>query len=332
MVRHNFSHTTPLDAVILAGGRRTRFDKSLPNKNFIKIKNRPLFLHVLSALLKVKQLGKIYIVGPKNEIEKELSSFPADELPAGRLFAVQESRNLVNNVMKAFWESVGGVRVRDEETEKEIMEKTLLLVAGDSPLVSPYEIEQFVDGCDLANYDYFMGMTPSSSMEYYTPKPDRIGVRFAYAHFSEGLFRINNIHMVKPLHVKHRQEFMAMYRVRHLMELVDVIRCGTALTKRSITLGDLFQWVKMMTAMFLTQAGIPAVADYLRRNIPMQRWENLAGKLLGTRAKIVVTTYGGAAIDVDKKSILLAIEKNFDDWQEHQKRIAKTKKEDSLTY
>lgn len=332
MGHHNFSTAVPLDAVILAGGRRSRFDKSLPNKNFIKIKNRPLFLHVLSSLLKVKLLGRIYIVGPKNEIEKELLSFPASELPADRLFAVQESRNLVNNVMKAFWESVGGVRIKDEESEKEIIDKPMLLIAGDSPLVSPDEIEQFVDGCDPANYDYFMGMTPSSSMEYYTPKPDRQGVRFAYAHFSEGLFRINNIHMVKPLHVKYRQEFMAMYRVRHLMELVNVVRCGTALTKRSVTMGDLFQWVKMMVAMFLTQAGMPAVADYLRRNIPMQRWENLAGKLLGTRAKIVVTTYGGAAIDVDKKSILSAIEKNFDDWMEHQKRIAKTKKENSLTY
>jgi GTP:adenosylcobinamide-phosphate guanylyltransferase len=320
------------DAVILAGGKRSKLDRALPNKNFIEIKSRPLFVHVLSALLKVKMLGKVYIVGPKPEIEKELSKLPSDEIPANRVLPLQESRNVVNNIMNAFWESVGGYRVRGDDTGTDMMEKPILVVSGDSPLVTPAEVEQFLEKCDIYNYDYFMGMTPQSNMEYYSPKAGKEGISFAYAHFSEGLLRINNLHLVKPLRVKNRQAFLAMYRVRHLMELVNVIRLGWELATRHVKPGDWVQWVKMILAMFLRQAGLPSAADFLRRNIPMKSGEKVAGSLLGTRAKIITTTFGGAALDVDKKSGLVAIEKNFDDWLEHQERIAEKKKADTISF
>ncbi|MFQ5432418.1 MAG: NTP transferase domain-containing protein [Nitrospinota bacterium] len=320
------------DAVILAGGKRSKLDSAVPNKNFIIIKDRPLFIHVLVALLKVPMVGKIFIVGPKSEIENELLKLSPDELPPGRVFALQESRNIVNNVLNAFWESVGGIRVSGKDVGKEIMEKPILVIGGDSPLVSPPEVEQFLTRCDTTNYDYFMGMTPRSDMKYYYPTPDRTGIRFAYAHFSENLLRINNIHLVKPLKVKNRQEFLAMYRVRHLLELVDVIKCGWALATRHIKPGDWIDWIKMILAMFLRQAGFPTVADFLRRNIPMKRGEKVADSLLGTRSKIVITTFGGAALDVDKKSSLIAIRDNFDDWKERQAQIAQEKKAGNISF
>jgi len=325
------SNTMRFDAVILAGGKRSKLDSALPNKNFIKIKDRPLFMHVLGALLKVRMLKKIYIVGPKSEIENELSKLPPGELPAGTVFPVQESRNVVNNVLTAFWESVGGTRLHGNEVGTEIIEKPLLVVGGDSPLVSPAEVEQFLARCDTSNYDYFLGMTSHSDMEQYYPKPGRTGIRFAYAHFSEDLLRINNLHLVKPLKVKNRQEFLAMYRVRHMMELVNIIKCGWALATRYVKPGDWIDWVKMMLAMFLRQAGIPSVADFLRRNIPMKKGEKAADSLLGTRSKIVITTFGGAALDVDKKSSLIAIRDNFDDWKERQERMAQKKKAGSIS-
>ena len=313
------------DAVILTGGKRSKMDRRLPNKNFLKIKGRPLFIHVLSALQKVPTLGKIYIVGPKVDNENELSKLPPDEMPAGKLFPLQESRNIVNNVLTAFWESVGGIRISGDDIGREIIEKPILVIGGDSPLVSPAEVEQFLSQCDTANYDYFMGMTPRSNMKYYYPTPDRTGIKFAYAHFSEELLRINNLHLVKPLKVKNRQEFLAMYRVRHLMELINVIKCGWALATRHIKPGDWIDWIKMILAMFLRQAGLPRAADFLRRNIPMKRGEKAADSLLGTRSKIIITTFGGSALDVDKKSSLVAIRENFDDWMEHLAHIAKKK-------
>jgi len=320
------------DAIILAGGKRSRLEYNAPNKNFIKINNRPLFIHALQALLKVKMLEKIYIVGPKAKIEKELLNLPSNELPAGRIFPLNESRNVVNNVMVAFWESVGGIRIHGDDVGKEIIEKPILVIGGDSPLITPAEVEQFLNKCETAKYDYFMGMTPRSNMEYYYPKPDRTGIHFAYAHFSEDLLRINNLHLVKPLKVKNRQEFLAMYRVRHLLELVNVIKCGWALVTRHIKPGDWIDWIKMILAMFLRQAGIPTVADFLRRNIPMKRGEKVADSLLGTRSKIVITTFGGAALDVDKRSSLVAIRQNFDDWTEHLTRIAEKEKAGSISF
>ena len=314
------------DAVILSGGKRSKLDTTVPNKNFIRIKNRPLFIHVLCALLKVEMVGKIFIVGPKTEIENELLALPPEELPAGKVVPVQESRNIVNNVINAFWESVGGIRLQGDDVGTEIIEKPILVIGGDSPLVSPGEVEQFLTRCDTPNYDYFLGMTPRYAMEQYYPKQNRTGIHFAYAHFSEELLRINNLHLVKPLKVKNRQEFLAMYRVRHLLELVTVFKCGWALATRHMKPGDWIDWIKMIIAMFLRKAGMPAAADFLRRNTPMKKGERIADSLLGTRSKIVITTFGGAALDVDKRSSLVAIRDNFDDWMQRQTEIAKEKK------
>jgi len=68
---------------------------------------------------------------------------------------------------------------------------------------------------------------------------------------------------------------------------------------------------------------LPAVTDYLIRNITIERVENAAGGLLGARAKIVTTTYGGSALDVDKKEDVHTIEKQYDDWINHQHGLAK---------
>ncbi|GMT42223.1 MAG: hypothetical protein IEMM0002_0634 [bacterium] len=312
------------DVVILAGGKGkyAKFTKASPNKNFIKIKNRPLFIHVLMAFLGSNRVGRIYIIGPKADIEAELSKLPSGAAPADKVIPFQESKRIVESIMKTFIASIDGYREGDEECNLAVREKPIVVMCGDAPLLTHQEIDQFLDGCDTDKYDYFLGMTPSATLEYYEPKEGKDGIKMIYTNFAEELLRINNLHIVKPFKVKNRRDFEEMYNMRHLRDFINVLRFGYSLVKRHMKFSDWVNWFKIILAMYLRRMGLTAAADYLRRNITMGSTEKVAGSLLGTRAKIVVTTYGGAAVDVDMEKSVITIENNYDDWMEHQRSHA----------
>lgn len=313
------------DAVILAGGvdKYAKFTKTLPNKNFIKIKKRPLFIHVLLTLLKIGRINRISIIGPKREIEKELFQLPRNDVPMEKVIPFQESKNnTVQNIMAAFKNSLDGYHNGLEDYNPAIRQKALLVVCGDAPLITPLEVNQFLDGCDTSKYDYFFGMTPASSLEYYEPKKGGAGIRMEHTPFAGEFMRLNNLHLVKPFRIQNLQEFQEIYNVRHLRNFANVVRLFCGLAKRNFKISDWIASFKMILATFAARKKLPAVTNYLIRNITMERVEKAAGGLLGARAKIVTTTYGGSALDIDRKEDVHTIEKHYDDWINHQQSLA----------
>lgn len=307
------------DGVVLTGGRKTNIAKSLPNKNFLKIKRLPLFIHALKAVSKVKRIDTIYIVGPREKINRKLEKRRDAGLPINRIKVLQETSSVVENIWIAFLDSLKNVKPNARLEHSGPEERAIFVIGGDSPLVIPEEIDQFLDGCDLAKYDYFMGMTPASALNYYRPKMGKRGVRLTYTDFAEDLLRINNMHLVKPLRIEYRREFQELYNMRSMKKLTNVIRCGYGLVKRNIGIRDWLAWAGMMAAMFFRGRGMSFISDYIRKGLYMERAEKVAGNLLGARAHIVVTTFGGAAIDVDRRSNIKAIERNYEEWIAHQK-------------
>ena len=317
------------DAVVLAGGKPSKMAPGLPNKNFIRIKNRPLFMHVVSALLLTPRVNRVYVTGPKQRIEEALAEFPSSEFPRERVIPYEQRGNIVENVLSVFWDSVGGMPGRPEDVTDEIKNKALIVIAGDCPLITAFEVEQFLDRCDTANYDYMMGMTPARVLDYYRKKPGKPGISLAYSHFTEDLLRINNIHLVKPLRVKNREEFLEMYNVRHLLEIYNTLRLFAALLARQFSLTDWIRLFKLIFAMYFRKAGMVRIAEYMRKNVPIRGVEETATVLLGTRSKIVVTDFGGAALDVDKKRNIRTIEERYDEWMAYQENLASEMRRES---
>ncbi len=275
------------------------------------------------ALLKVRRINHIYIIGPKREIEKELSELPPDDVSTEKVIPFQESKNnTVENIMAAFKNSLDGYHNGVEAYNPAIREKAVLIVCGDAPLITPHEVNQFLDKCDTGRYDYFFGMTPASALEHYEPKEGRDGIKMAHTPFADEFLRLNNLHLVKPFRIQNRQEFQEIYNIRHLRNFVNVVRLVCGLSKRNLKASDWIASFKMILAAFARRMGLAAVTDYLRRNITIERVEKAAGGLLGARAKIVITTYGGSALDVDKKENVHTIEKYYDDWINHQQSLA----------
>ncbi|MDH5542209.1 MAG: NTP transferase domain-containing protein [Nitrospinota bacterium] len=316
------SNIDSIDAVILAGGKESRFGILPINKNMLLVKNRPLFIHILFALLEVKRIGRIFITGPADEIKRILKEHGGD-IPSGKVFPVQESTDIVANVWIAFIHSLVKYKPGDEDNDEELREKLFFACAGDMPLATPMEIDEFLDGCKAAgDYDWFMGMTRKETLDFYKPKKRRRGIRMAYSHFAEGLYRINNLHLFKPFKIKNKNEFTEFYRVRYLRRFSNILKSGIGILRRNVGLEGLFGWAFMILAMKLYRMGFISASDYFRKFVPIERGEKVVSRLIGGRSKTVITTYGGCALDVDRKGNRALFERQYDQWMEHQYKLA----------
>lgn len=302
------------DAAIMAGGPTAPFARNLPNKTFIKIKGRCLFAHVLNALLHAGRIKRIYIVGPKQAVEKELAADAGLPLSRKPVTVIPESRNLIDNMFNAFTASIEGYHPGEELNNAALLEQAIFGVAGDCPLILPEEVDQFLERCDLSRYDYFVGMTSEDTLEKFYARPGHRGIQLIYTPFAEGLLRINNLHLAKPFRIAHRNELHEMYRLRHLREIMNILKFGYGLSKRGLTVEEWRVWAKMFTAIKARRMGFTRLAESLRRRSPMDVVVGAVDKILGTRSTVVLTTYGGAALDVDRPSNAPLFETYFDEW------------------
>lgn len=307
------------DAAIMAGGPPAPFARNLPNKTFIKIRGRCLFAHVLKALLSSARIGRIYIVGPQRAVEHELAADTVLSLSRKPVRVIPESRNLIDNMFNAFTASIEGYHPGEELNNAVLLEKPIFGVAGDCPLILPEEVDQFLERCDLSRYDYFVGMTPEETLKRFYAHHGHRGIRLISTPFAEGLFRINNLHLAKPFRIAHRHGLHEMYQLRHLRKIRNIVKLGYALGKCGLTAHEWRVWAEMFMAIKARRMGFERLAESLRRDAPMAAVIGAADKILGTRSTIVQTTYGGAALDVDRPSNAPLFETYFDEWIKIQK-------------
>jgi hypothetical protein len=257
-------------------------------------------------------------VGPKTALEKELEK--ESLLNKKEIIVLEESENLVKNVMLAFSHSAG-IAPDFSDAAPSLVERPIFAIGGDSPLLIPEEVEQFLSKCDIMNYDYFVGMTPFEVLKHFATKGIKRGISLAYTHFAEGVLRINNMHLIKPLKVKNREEFNEIYRIRHLKNIKNFFRLAMALYKRNMTVQDYIGWIKMYMAMWLWKLRFYSASNYLRQEITYGRVETSVSHLLGVRSKIITTCFGGAALDVDRPRNVKVIDRRFNEWITLQRRL-----------
>ncbi len=307
------------DGAIMAGGPVAPFARNLPNKTFIKIRGRCLFAHVLNALLGAERIRRVYVVGPQEAIQKELAADAGLNISRKPVTVIPESRNLIDNMFNAFTASIEGYHPGEELNNAALLEKPIFGVAGDCPLLLPEEVDQFLERCDLSRYDYFLGMTPEETLKQFYTRHGHRGIKLIYTPFAEGLLRVNNLHLAKPFRIAHRNEFHEMYRLRHLRRIWNIVKLGYGLSKRGLTGEEWRVWGTMFMAIKARRMGFERLAESLRLQAPMNTVTGAVDKILGTRSTVVLTTYGGAALDVDRPSNAPLFESHFDEWVRMQK-------------
>jgi GTP:adenosylcobinamide-phosphate guanylyltransferase len=320
------------DAIILAGDKRASRNIMGENKTLLTINGRPVLSYVLSAVLDSKYIRNIFIVGPKERIEKALKSDLA-KIKDRKVTVLEQWENLIENAWNGFLHSIDGYKKGidpDTYLNTPVQEITALALSGDMPLLTSYEIDEFIENAEPDKYDYIAGITPDYSLIPYYPKENKPGIKHSYFHAKDLKWRQNNLHLGKMLKVKNKIYIQKMYEYRHQKEWKDIIKLAiTVLKTEKGTYKAIYQFAILQSCMFFSNRGMVWVSDKIRKFVTLSSIEKTVGSILGTTAKTSITHYGGAALDIDSDEELEAIKSNFDEWTAYQQDLYNSKKGES---
>ncbi|HHX17448.1 MAG TPA: NTP transferase domain-containing protein [Clostridium sp.] len=159
-----------LNAIILAGSQSDESWSGFKNKCLIEINKKTLIEYVIDALKNADDIGKIVVVGPKDDI--------ADAI-LGKVDDIIDSKgSIVENLMK-------GISYFDSEEH-------LLVCSSDIPLLTPATINDFVNKCKEAKGDFCYPVVEKSLNIKLYPELER-----TYVKVKEGTFTGGNVFYIK---------------------------------------------------------------------------------------------------------------------------------------
>jgi hypothetical protein len=196
-------------------------------KAFLSVAGLPVIHHVLRAVERAHYTARIFVVGDKARLEKILA-IPGMPFQGTRpLVLLEQNNTLHDNVWNTFLHTLPDYSPGMDwrvYTKTAAVDKAVLVMPGDIPLATPFEIDEFVDGCDLSRYDYCLGLTAESTLRAYYPQDGRPGIQMAYYVLRDLHIRHNNLHLVKPLRLGNRHYIQKMYDSRYQREWHNILK------------------------------------------------------------------------------------------------------------
>jgi len=314
------------DVVVTAGDRGASKFVYGRNKVFLEIHDKPLICYVVESLEETERVNHIHIVGPQKDLEKVFGQHGCQH--GKKPLSIHEQRqNLYENVWTTFLHTLPGYQ-EGEELDHTLQltgqDKAILVVPGDVPLLTPFEVDEFLDQCDLGKFDYFLGLTPEAELRPYYPTQHRRGIKLAYYHFRDERYRQNNLHLVKVLRVANREYIQKMYDYRYQREWKNILKLSwelLRLEKRGSRL--LKNFLSLHLASLISKFRLEHVRLLSRFYTSLPEVEATLSKILATRFTTVNTSYGGATLDIDTEEQYEIIKENFELWREYQYNLYK---------
>jgi GTP:adenosylcobinamide-phosphate guanylyltransferase len=306
-----------IQAVLVAGDRRAARAVRGASKAFVEIAGRPMVVHVLEALLHTPEVSEIWVVGDAPRLQRVAREFGCVDLATARsraLHFVPQRDTLYENVWYTFLRTLPAGEPREDHA--------ILVVPADIPLVVPEEISDFVRHARALDADYVLGLSPDVALAPYRPRDGEPGLEMACFNVREGRFRQNNLHLVRALRMGNRQYIQDMYENRYQKQVGPMLRLAARIVRREFRhLWVLWYYLLIHLAGWADRSGRAALADRLRRRVPLATVERGIGELLRTRFRVALTGHGGAALDIDNDADLEVAEKMIFRWKEMQARV-----------
>ncbi|MCZ6463190.1 MAG: hypothetical protein O7A09_02545 [Proteobacteria bacterium] len=236
------------------------------------------------------------------------------------LYIVPQLRNLLENSWEAFRRVLSGDPGQGRDPEEADLDRFVLYVSGDLPFATPQEISVFIERTLAADCDYGCGLVTAQSLEAFRPAaPGEPGIEVAYFHLREAKLRQNNLHLVRPASLAHREHIEDVYEHRAQLRVWNMI----SLAFRMILTGRVGPMtMRLYSIMHLASVadrrGWVGVSNWLRRFVPMPKVELAVSRLLGTRFRFITTDVGGCAMDIDKEEEYDAARTRWDEWSKAQ--------------
>lgn len=163
-----------INALVLAGTKEKgslEITENVENKALIMLDGRPMIDYIVDALNNSKNIGKILVVGPKNELQPYIGK------------KVDEIINPGNSILENM--EIGLKFFNSAEN--------LLFLTSDIPLITPEAIDEFLEICTKRKaYIGYPIITKENIMKKY-PETKR-----TYVKMKEGIFCGGNIVFFKP--------------------------------------------------------------------------------------------------------------------------------------
>ena len=304
------------DTVLLAGDTGASRKVCGINKVFLDINGIPLFLYVLKALQRTEKVNRICLVGPKEKLIHTFETHHRFLENKKEITLLEQSESLFSNAWKSFLSLYP--EAQEITSIKPIQfEKAVLYIPGDIPLVTPFEIDTFLNMCEVDNYDYFLGITPAESLHFFYPRKGKPGIKTNYFHIKEGKYRQNNLHLVKPLKVKNKEYVQKIYDYRYQRDLSNIIKLAFEFLKIHVGLEGfwcygLLHWNQLLSRIYLDPLTLPT-----RKLLPLSFIESCISRVLGTRFTTIISPSAGAVLDIDNEKDYKTMYKMFSLWQNY---------------
>ena len=304
------------DAILVAGENEDSHNVCNQYKALLKLNDRYCIQYVIEALQKTASIRDIYIVGPKKKLMTALIDAQIDFTQPKKIHILEQKSNLLGNVWYAYLKSLPPLDGIEDAEIAALVNKAVLVVPCDSPLITTHEVEHFIANCDLNRHDYILGLTPEKSMQYFYPSGSRPGIKMAYMHMKEKNYRINNLHMVRPAKVEHRIHINKMYEYRYQKQILNVILLIIYLL-RFQKLKSFKLLLGLQFSLLSAKLDLPWFTAIFKRWVPRKELETAISHLLNTRFASQEILLPGAALDVDNDESYETLKSQFDRWRSY---------------
>ena len=310
------------DVVLVAGEEKSSYKVYHQNKAFLTLQGKCVILYVIQALQQVKSIGDIYIVGLKDKLDQVLYSSRIDREFPKRIHVVQQKANLYENVWQTFLQSQQ-VEVKNTDPHRD---KAILIVPCDAPLLTPHEVEYFISNADMNRYDYVLGLVSREKLRPFYPQEGKPGIKMAYLHINEDSFRINNLHLVKPLRIENREYIQKMYQYRYQRNFKNLVLFSLSVFGKDKT-KHYKNYIGLQLCLFFGGLGLEFVVNFLRKLNPKKELEETISNIMNTRFSALEVPFPGAALDIDNAKDYEAMKIRFDEWRKFLRTVPLTKVE-----
>ncbi len=321
MKRMNLEHKK-YDAILVAGEGESSYKVVNQHKAFLRIEGQCIINYVVSALQKAESVENIYIVGLRDKLTATLEEAGIDLNFPKPIVVVQQKENLYENIWHTFLKSLALDEGSPELERTEIQDRAVLIVPCDAPLITAHEIEYFLAQCDPENYDQMLGLVSSKNLEHFYPQNGAPGVKMAYLHLNEGSYRLNNLHLVKPLRMLNRQYIKDVYQYRYQRNIKNVLPFAFKLIGKD-RLERFRYYIGLEMCLLASALGFPRWVDFFRQWVPWSGMEQCLSNILKTRFMGLETPFPGAALDIDNNQDYDTISLRFREWKDYLQSLEK---------
>jgi GTP:adenosylcobinamide-phosphate guanylyltransferase len=304
------------DAVLVAGEGESSYKVYHQHKAFLKINDKCIIKYVVDALQKVNSIRDIYIVGLGDKLNEVFKKSESDYEYPKPIHIVPQRSNLYENIWHTFLQSLPDGENMQVPEDSAHADKAVLIVPCDSPLLTPHEVEHFINHSQIENHDHVLGLTSKKNLEYFYPRGGKPGIKMAYLHLKEDSYRINNLHLVKPIRIKNREYIQKMYQYRHQRNFKNIVLFGLSLLGKDKVKHYQYYFGVQMSLLFAS-LGIDAMVRIFRSLTPKRALEKSISNILKARFMGLEVPYPGAALDIDNDRDYEAMKIRFNEWREY---------------